>query len=350
MQHVLLIENPLDRQSWHHVETEDVRALICERFAEWPSSGRIYAGPPAEMNDITPRSVEDVERLPSYPVVTVVIYPEHPAIILIAVVAIAIIATVALMLFLPSIPDLKNQQNPSPNNGLSDRANRARPLARIPDIFGQVHSIPDLIAVPYRVYESHREVEITYMCVGRGTYEIDDVRDGDTKIADIQGASAAIYGPGKSPNNGPPDIQIGSAIGDPVFNTSRLNEVNGQVLKAPNDTAVRADQEISFADGGIVQAAGGSIDFTDFFAPGDEVEIGRATDAGDVENADPVFGEARGAEPDSLIFTIIDPSAYFQAGQEIEVSGAIFTAYDGSAPTGGGGVDFDGGYADGAIA
>lgn len=343
MQHVRLIENPLEPASWEEVDVADARLFLYERFPEWPAGARIYSGAIGDDHDVTPATAGDVERLADLDDLTVIILPEAP--ILIIAIAIAVVVTVALMFLLPSIPEIPNTQNQSPNNSLAERGNRARPNARIPDIFGTVRAIPDMLAVSYRVFEGHRELEISFMCVGRGAYLIDDVRDGDTLIADIQGASVAIYAPFTSPNSGgSPQLQIGSAISDPLFSVTRLNEVNGQVLKAPNDTAIRADQELYFKDGGIIEAAGGAIDFTDYFELGDPVDIGNGTDIGQTAGANAIFAAAAALSPNRFSFATFDPSAHFAAGQEIDIAHAVYTWSDGSGTggTGGGGGDIPG--------
>lgn len=338
MQHVRLIDNPFEPATWEEVEVEDVRALLVERYAEWPAGARIYSGPVGDDHDVTPATPGDVDRLPTFPELTVIVFPEGPTLLIVALV-VAVVAAVALVFLLPAIPDLSNVQTGSGNNSLSERQNRPRPNARIPDIFGQVRAIPDMLSVPYRVFENHRELEISYMCVGRGAYEIADVRDGDTLVADIAGSSVAVYAPDTSPNDGsPPQLQIGTAISDPLFNVSRLNDVNGQVLKAPNDTAVRADQEIKFKDGGIVEAAGGAIDFTDYFEPDDEIEIGNATDTGLTGGPAAIFVAAKGATPGKLIFTGYDPRDDFEVGGKVKLSQAVWVT-----TTGGGGGDLGGG-------
>lgn len=324
MQHVHLIDNPLDPETWEEVEVEDVRAFLQERYPTWPPNARIYHGAVGDDHDVTPATEGDVERLATLDDLTVIIFPEGP-LLLIALVVVAVVITLAIVFLLPTLPDVPNVQTGSANNSLSERGNRARPNARIPDIFGTVRAIPDMLAVPYRVFESHREVEISYMCLGRGLYYIEDVRDGDTLISNISGASVAVYGPNTSPNSGvSPQLQIGTAISDPIFNVVRLNDVNGQVLKAPNDTAVRADQEVTFMDGGILQAGPG-IDWTDYFTAGDPVDIGNANDTGLTANANAIFVAATAVGPNKFVFTTFDPSANFEAGQEIDIRQAIYT-------------------------
>jgi len=142
----------------------------------------------------------------------------------------------------PDIPQpvaLKNvnRQQQSPNNALGDRSNTARINERIPDIGGQVNSIPDIIMSPYRKFVSNIEEEISYYCVGRKSLLIEDIKDGDTLISDITNASAAVYDPFTSPNSGDsPEIQIGPIISDLVQTVRRSVEVGGLILTASNET------------------------------------------------------------------------------------------------------------------
>lgn len=335
MQHVRLIDNPFEPATWDEVDVPDVREFLMARYPEWPPNARIYAGAIGDDHDVTPATPGDVDRLQSYADLTVIVFPEGPVVLIIALV-VAVIAVIAMLFLLPSMPDLSNVQTRSSNNSLAERTNRPRPNARIPDIFGQVRSIPDLLSVPYRVYEDHHQLEICYMCVGRGAFEIHDVRDGDTLVEDIAGASVAVYGPFTSPNDfSTPQLQVGTAISDPLFNVARLNDVNGQVLKAPNDTSVRADQEIKFRDGGIIEASGGAIDFTDYFQAGDAIELGNAN------TPTPGFGifvAATGVSPDKLVFTSYDPRDNFAVGDRVQIAQAVWTS-----TTGGGGGDLGGG-------
>ena len=98
---------------------------------------------------------------------------------------------------------------------------------RIPDIYGTVRSTPDLLCA-HRVFENHVEKEIAYMCIGRGAYEVSDIRDGTTPVADIAGASVAVYGPYTSPNGGQPQQVIGNQINVPVLMTKRENAHTNQ--------------------------------------------------------------------------------------------------------------------------
>ncbi len=130
----------------------------------------------------------------------------------------------------PELPQNINRQQESPNNQLSSRSNQARPLQRIPDIKGQLLSIPDVIQPTYSVYQNNIEVEYGYYCVGRKQLQIEEVKDGDTPLELVTGAGAEIYYPNKNPNTSSPDETIGETVDRDVFIPYRSNQVNGLVL------------------------------------------------------------------------------------------------------------------------
>lgn len=154
-------------------------------------------------------------------------------------------ATKVWDLLQPDVPNVKTPQQRaraqggSPNNSLGKRSNEARPEQRIPYILGAVRSVPDMLMVPYTVYENHVEVEYGYFCVGQGDHVIQDIRDGDILLSQIDGASAEVYGPGKAPTGGiglhDPDQTIGDPIADDVYTVYQVEAVNGQELAAFND-------------------------------------------------------------------------------------------------------------------
>lgn len=167
------------------------------------------------------------------------------ATILTSAVAIATLFTTPGTPGAPSRPDIPqpvplknvNRQQESPNNALINRSNRARINERIPDIGGQVNSIPDIIMSPYRKFNNNIEEEVAYYCIGRKSLLIENIKDGDTLISDIIDASASVYGPFTSPNSGDsPEIQIGSTIEDLIQTVRRSVEIGGLILRASNET------------------------------------------------------------------------------------------------------------------
>lgn len=322
---VILAENPLDASTWETFEVEDVCEFLATRFESWPATGRIYNEQVAECNDVTPRTEAEVERLqslngPFY----CVIYPADPVTI-IWVAVVAIIAIVAVTMAAKPTPSaaLRNTQDTSPNNELAERTNKPRPNGRIPDIFGTVRSTPDLLAVPYKIFENNEEVEYSYMCIGRGAYEVSDIRDDTTLAADIAGTSVEVYSPHTSPNSGhSPQYRVGSAINTPVLNAKRNNAVNGQVLRAPNDQNIRGNQNIRFASPNEIQTS--SFDFTDKFAAGDSLTLANAVEyEGYVTETKSITANSDGSFKFEIPSSTL-PANYI-AGREINLSGALFS-------------------------
>lgn len=241
MQSLTIIPDVFDSKTWSHVYTTDIVEALENRYSKFPSTGRIYHKQISRDNDITPKNEDEIEELRTLPgPFYVVVAPGDPATL--TYVAYALIAVVAIVAITnrPKIPTAlnRNYQTASPNNALQARTNQARVNGRIPDIYGTVRSTPDLIALPYSIFIDHQEYEYCYMCVGRGSYDIDadTVRDGQTVVSKINGESVAIYSPFTSPNTlSIPQLQIGDPIDRLVISTVRSKSVNGQVLLAPNE-------------------------------------------------------------------------------------------------------------------
>ncbi len=292
MNKVIIIENTLEPNNTVVFENvQDVRACIKEYFPTFPENTKIYLNEVCEENNVTPFDEASVEKLRELEgTFYVVVYPAGPIAVIAIIAVVAVVA--AAFLLVPKIPNVasrvqNNSQNTSPNNELSDRSNRVRVNGRIPDIFGEVRSTPDLISVPYKIFEDNQEVEIAYMCLGKGYYEVDDIRDGDTLISDIAGATVEVYDPLTSPNSGSPSTIIGTPINEDVLKVSRLNDVNGQVLRAPN-LQVNGESNIRFIFPNIIEAGGGSgINFTEFFLAGESLTLTNASYTGPTSSGTP---------------------------------------------------------------
>ncbi len=215
------------------IKTDDILKSLVDYFSVFPKNGRIYKDDVCKINDITPTNDAEINALSQEKEIHVVLYAGDD-------IAGNLFQSFIFGLFgkKEQTSTLKNTRTTSPNNQLSERSNEARTNARIPDIYGTVRSTPDLIASPYRIYENHQEIEISYMCIGRGHYDVTDIKDGDTLASSINGTSIEIYAPNTSPNSGTAQITIGEAIDDPLVTTTRINEVNGQVLYAPNQNTL----------------------------------------------------------------------------------------------------------------
>ena len=152
----------------------------------------------------------------------------------------------------------QNRTTKSPNNQLGARDNQVRVLERVEEIFGRVKSIPSLMMPTYFKYVNHRQVEYGYYCVGRGYYDVSELRDGDTLLSDFSRASAAVYAPFTSPQHGAPQMQIGPAIVDPVLTAQRNEQVDGITLQPLNKLQIVGSQtwDLDGTTGRITQKTG----------------------------------------------------------------------------------------------
>ena len=182
----------------------------------------VYEGNPSEENDIT----FDIDRMMNGYGEYVVIETPADGVTAALVVSLIVTAVAVSLVPDPTLPENVNRSQESPNNQLGSRRNRARPLERVPDIKGQLLSIPDLIAPTYSTYENNLEVEHGFYCVGRKRLDIQSLKDGDTPLNLIDESSAGIYYPGNSPNIGAPDVAINGHISEPVLAAYRNNQVN----------------------------------------------------------------------------------------------------------------------------
>ncbi|RTL04409.1 LamG domain-containing protein [Candidatus Dependentiae bacterium] len=275
MQEIILIENPLESEH-EKFYVEDVREFLKEKYPEFPSTAKIYHELVSVENDVTPTSKEEVDKLATLQGrLYIIIYPGDPVSIIVTVVMTIISYLLTPKPPSPPVVSRRNIQEASPNNELSDRTNKARPNERIPDIVGKVRSTPDLLAVPYQIFENNREVEVAFMCIGRGYYDVDDIKDGDTKISEIAGSTVAVYDPYTSPNSGDaPSVIVGTAIDDGILNVRKSNSVNGQLLRAPNSSTFQGASNVFFRyPDEIVAVSGSGVDFTEFFESDDTLNI-----------------------------------------------------------------------------
>jgi hypothetical protein len=242
---ITIVPNPLEPE---RVELHTAPGLIpwlVERYGHWPAAARLCHVWGALEVDVTPTTEVDAEALSDLPGPFIV--REHPegvaAIVVVGIVV--LVAAVAAILLIPEVPNVRAPAQRaalggSPNNQLGKRSNKARVGERIPDIYGNVRSYPDLLMQPYSIYGAdHREREIAYYCVGRGSHSMTAVRDGNQLGGSIEGWSAEIYGPGTAPLGGIPAHTPSATIGDPVLDdvhtVFRVEAVNGQQLRAWSD-------------------------------------------------------------------------------------------------------------------
>ncbi len=257
---VIVGHNPLDQSSWiRHENISDLGNFILEDFAPfyggtWPTSARIYLEAIDAEHDITPTTefmAEALHRVEG--TAYIIVWPQGAAIAVPILINFGIAMAIHVIRGATGDDRLRaggprrgvNRILPkgSPNNVAGERQNTARVEERIPDIFGRVRSTPDLIQVPYVTYVNNLQQEISYMCVGQGSYDIlaADVREGDTRVDQLLDTSVQIYPPGQIPGGGTPQLTIGQPIADSVLTVIPIQSVKGDVLMSPNQQALYGD-------------------------------------------------------------------------------------------------------------
>lgn len=337
MVRLIISENPLEQSDYRIVDVpEDVKLVdaIVKEFPTWPDSACIYHKYVSQTTDVTPYDDGSIEALNELDgEVYIVVYPEGVIVTLILIVVAVVALAVVASLIAPEVPEVatpenattaRNQQTSSPNNELAQRTNKPRLTARIPDIYGQVRSTPDLINETYEYYEANRKVEVSYMCVGRGEYTIHDVRDGDTPLSRIAGSSAEFYGPGKSPNSGDAAFFAeGSAINEPLYRTRKLDQIVGQEMRPPNSASITGSGSLKYEWPDRIYTSDGT-NIGDRFVADDVVTVSGASktvtsddinvneNARYVHNGGTPYVEWQGG----------DPSAIFENGDTLVISGS----------------------------
>ncbi|NLH05739.1 host specificity factor TipJ family phage tail protein [Acinetobacter baumannii] len=272
---VIIVPDVYDRSTWSEADVEDVLAYIYQQFDVWPENAKIYHNQIAESCDVTPNhpkrinaQIEHIQTLEGtfYVVIKPAIEP-----FTIFMIITAILATYSLYTVL-TMPKPQAPVAGSSNNELAQRSNQARLNARIPDIFGKVRSYPDLIAQTYTIYKDGIEIEECLMCIGRGYFQILDMRDGDTDVANIAGTSVSVYDPFTS-IVGTPIYQVGEAFTElPKFVRTSAS-INGQTIELPNK-AVLESSNVWFQSPNLIKGTG--LDFTQYFAANDRVALSGA--------------------------------------------------------------------------
>lgn len=287
MTRITLYEHPLACVAPQVFEVDSLALWLLEHFGDVPTvKVQVFAGEPSADTEIT----DDVQALLAGDCDEYVILQSPGGTEWLIYAVIVAVATVAMVLLMPKpvMPGNINRTQQSPNNALGNRENKVRMLERVEDIFGTVKSIPSLMMPTYSKYIGHKKYEFGYYCVSRGYCDLAELRDGDTLIADINGASAAVYQPFTSPNSGgAPSMQVGDAIIDDVITAARAIEVDGITLKSLNQVQLPASAGYTFAPGGVVTQSAKQPNFNAVSATGDFVVVTMADVSVETSPGDP---------------------------------------------------------------
>lgn len=235
---------------------------------------RVYLGEIGDDTDVT----DDFEALKDEDAVYHIVEGAGGgALVVGALVALVVVAATVLLTKKPNLAvTATNNQAKSANNSLTDRSNKPRPYERSYDICGTVQTIPNDLMQTYKTFDNIGNLlEYSYYDAGRGHLHIeaDGVTEGDTLISDITGSSVAVYAPYTSPNNTTsPQLQIGDVIDQKLYMTYSNDDVDGIVLKAPNDIGANPSADGTakrISNTGYIYDPSGDSAFSEFLSVGD---------------------------------------------------------------------------------
>lgn len=252
---VHLYRHPFADAPPQEFEVESLAAWLLVHYEGGPFGAiQVFAGEPSGATEVT-HDLTAILRGDA-PLYVVLESPGDPINIGYAIISMVLSAAVNALLA-PDPTGMTNRDQQSQNNQLANRENQVRLMERVEDIYGTVRSIPSLMMPTYNKYIANQKVEYGYYGIGRGYYDVSDVRDGDTLVSEVSGASAAVYAPFTSPNSGVPQLQIGDPIIDPVLTVSRSSSVDGIVLKPMNQLQLTPGLIYNFFGAGVGSPAVG---------------------------------------------------------------------------------------------
>lgn len=224
--HITIINDPLGVNKIDHRDINHERLLdfLIEEYGPdgFDTPTVIYADGLKDGNEIDlGMHGEDGYPLHCVSHITLIHFPADPVtIITVASFLLTVYSTFFMQpaIPMPQVPEFE-QPKESPNNSLTNQTNIARPLQRIPDLYGTNRVYPDLIAKSYFEFIDNIKFQTEFLCFGRGEFQVVDLKSGDTLISDIVGASATIFGPSTGPTE--------------LLDVTESNEVNGQEITGP---------------------------------------------------------------------------------------------------------------------
>lgn len=249
--------NELDPTEFNEKEYECLLKDWLNIREEYPEA-RLYKDSICAQNDLTPKTKEEaLQLLHADGDYFVLCHAGDPLTIFLVVVTV-LSAALAIYTYM-NMPEIPDQASGSGNNSLASRQNKHRTSERVPDIYGNVKSIPDLIAPLYRYYADNVQVEEALLSIGTGYFEIDSdqIKEGETPINTIEGASLSVYEP-NTLTTGTAQIQIGEAFTDAPIVAKQVSSVDGkQKLISPNN-AMKVYKGVSF-NGNTVSVSGATV-------------------------------------------------------------------------------------------
>lgn len=315
-----IFTNPLDATE---SVTREYKCLLTEWLAireQYPTA-RLYKDAICAQNDVTPKTKEQAWALKDASgLYQVVCHAGDPGTIMIAAAILSVATAVYTYMNMPKPPKDLGGVNGSTNNSLAQRQNQHRVGGRVPDIYGIVKSILDLIAPVYRYYRNNIQVEECLLCIGTGYFDIKqaDIKEGETPVNTIEGASLSVYEPNQSLLSPTPQIKIGEAFDTVPLVTKQVSSIDGkQTLLSPNSNLLVADK---------VTVASNTLGLQNSYYVFNKNEWNPV-----ISSFLPKIGNVA-----------VDPALYFNTGEKIIINGLRFGAAQDEAISGNTDVDMTG--------
>lgn len=147
---------------------------------------------------------------------------------------------------------------PSPTYDLNAQGNQARLGQPIPEHFGRHINFPNFAAEPYAEYAGNEQFLYQLLCIGRGEYDVEAVRIGDTAIASFPEISYEILAPGEPVTLFPAAVTTSEEVSGQELTTG--DYIGPFVANAAGTEANALGVDVVFPKGLYYANSGGGLD------------------------------------------------------------------------------------------
>lgn len=120
----------------------------------------------------------------------------------------------AFSALVPSVGQIDDLPEPEPVWGLTGQRNQNRLGHSIQDGYGRLKLWPTYAARPYSQYYDNDQYQFQLLCLGHGSWDVEDVFIEDTDISNFQDTTYSIYKPGETvalfPDNVETSVEVGA--------------------------------------------------------------------------------------------------------------------------------------------
>jgi len=181
---------------------------------------------------------------------------------LLALTVITAVASVAIALTVPK-PTVGTLPEPDPVYTLTGQANQTRLNSAIEVPYGRNRLWPSYAARPYTRYEDNQQFQFQILCLGQGSYDVEELRIEDTPAANFREVEFAYYGPGEAvtlfSNNVVTSPEVGGVELFGPNETDYASWIGGFVASGPGTLASKLEVDVVFPQGLYEMATDSSL-------------------------------------------------------------------------------------------